>query len=64
MTGRAVILDQKGRARLVVLFEFANECDGGAVEGVDILVVIADGKEAEFQVVIIKRAPRNGSDEC
>ena len=50
---RPVILDQIFRPRFVVFLECTNEIYGRTVEGIDVLVIIAHGKQAKAQVRIV-----------
>ena len=59
----AVVADEVGRLRSVVGFETADELDRGAVEGVDVLVVVADGEERELAVLVLPRAPGQRRDQ-
>ena len=60
---RAIVLDQELRSCTVVGLELADEVDGRAGEGVDVLVVIAHGKQAEAKLRILQRAACNGRDQ-
>lgn len=61
VAGRAVVLGQEGRTGRVVGLEAPDELDRGALEGIDVLVVVADREQAEAQVGIVQRAAGDGS---
>ena len=61
--GRPVVFDQKLGLCLVILGKAADEFDRGSGKGVDVLVVVADGKEVEFAVFIAALAPGQGRDQ-
>ena len=60
---RTVVLDQIFRLRLVVFLKCANEIHRGTIEGVDILVIIAHGKQAKAQIRVIQRSAGHSGDE-
>ena len=63
VTGRAVVVDQEGRPGVVVLFEAADELHRGPVERVDVLVVVADGEQAEAGVLLGEGSAGQCGDE-
>lgn len=63
VAGRAVVLGQEFRLGSVVFLEPADERDRGAREGIDVLVIIADGKEGKALVGVVQRTASNRSDQ-
>ena len=61
--GRAVVLDQVDRARGIVRLEAPDERDRRPLEGVDVLVVVADRKQAEAAVLVFGGPPCDGGDQ-
>lgn len=61
--GGAIVFDEVMEVGLVVFLEAPDELHVGAAEGVDILVVIADGEDGEFEFGVIERAAGDGADE-
>ena len=60
---RAIVLDEMNGFRLVVRFKPADEFDRGAIESIDILIIVADGEEAETAVIIFERSAGDGRDQ-
>ena len=54
MSGGAVVGGQEGGLRPVVRLEAAEELDRGAIEGVDVLVVVTDREERELAVPVLQ----------
>ena len=63
VAGGAVVTDEIGSIRPVIRFEATDELDRGAAEGVDVLVVVADGEERELAVLVLPRAPSERRDQ-
>jgi hypothetical protein len=61
--GGAVVFDEVMEVGLVVLLEASDELHVGAAEGVDILVIIADGEDGEFEFGVFEGAAGDGADE-
>ena len=60
VTGGPVVVGEESRSRPVVGLETAYELHRGAVEGVDVLVIVAYGEETELLVVIGEGPARQG----
>ena len=60
---RAVVLDQVDRARGKVRLEAPDERDGRPLEGVYVLVVVADREQAEPAVLVLGGPPGDGGDQ-
>ena len=60
MTGGPVVVGEESRSRPVVGLETADELHRGPVEGVDVLVIVADGEETELLVLIGEAPARQG----
>jgi hypothetical protein len=60
---RAVVVDQMHGAGGIVGLEAADELDRSAAEGVDVLVIVADGEEIQARVLVASAAPGEGADQ-
>ena len=59
----AVVVQQISRPSLVIGLELADEGHRGALEGIDVLVVVADGEQAELALLVLQAAADDRGDE-
>ncbi|EXI81691.1 MAG: hypothetical protein AW10_00998 [Candidatus Accumulibacter appositus] len=64
MGGGAIVFDEILDGRLIVLLEAMDEAVAGAAEGIDVLIVVADGKDRQAGILVLGLAAGEGADQC
>ena len=63
MTSRTIVVRQVDGLCAVVFFKTTDELNRGAIEAVDVLVIVADSEQAEFVVFLCQRSTGEGGDQ-